>query len=63
MDSAKNLVRLRGGPAVLLAGSAPAKPGVIEGISRNRLFLDILAVYEVAGNVAQPCESSSTEPL
>jgi hypothetical protein len=51
MDLAKNMVRLRGGPAALLARSTPANPGVVDGISRNRLFLDILAVYDVAGNV------------
>jgi len=54
MELAKNLVRLRGGPTLLLARSTPATPGLVEGISRNRLFLDILAVYDMAGNVFQP---------
>jgi hypothetical protein len=51
---AKNLVRFRGGPAVLLARSTPAHPGSVEGVSRTRLFLDILAVYDMAGDVFQP---------
>lgn len=50
MDLAKTLVRVRGGPSALLGRSYPSTPGAIEGISRNRLFLEILTVYDVAGN-------------
>jgi hypothetical protein len=46
-------VRLRGGPKVMLTHSTPARPGVVEGVSRCRLFLDILAVYDLAGNAFQ----------
>ncbi|KAH9949554.1 fungal-specific transcription factor domain-containing protein, partial [Amylocystis lapponica] len=46
---AKVLVNMRGGPAVLLARSAHPKTGSVTGVSRARLLLEILAVYEIFG--------------
>lgn len=40
---------MRGGPAVLLARSEQSKPGSVTGVSRARLMLEIIAVYELFG--------------
>lgn len=50
LDFAKNLVRSRGGPGLLLARSKGVKPNAVTGVSRTRLLLEIVAVYELFGN-------------
>ena len=50
VDFAKNLVRSRGGPGLLLARSKGFKPNAVTGVSRTRLLLEIVAVYELFGN-------------
>lgn len=62
MDLAKTLVRVRGGPSALLGRSYPSTPGAIEGISRNRLFLEILTVYDVAGCIVSGEEVTMLDP-
>jgi hypothetical protein len=50
MDLAKTLVNVRGGPGAMIAHGIKSQPGVVEGSSRARLLLDILACYELFGN-------------
>ncbi|OCH95164.1 hypothetical protein OBBRIDRAFT_810069 [Obba rivulosa] len=57
IDTAKNLINARGGPAVLLARSGEPKPGTVTGVWRARLILEIVAVYEIFG-----CLASRQEP-
>ncbi|KAH9931091.1 fungal-specific transcription factor domain-containing protein [Epithele typhae] len=47
MDFAKNLVKSRGGPGLLLARSKGFKDNSVTGTCRARLLLEILAVYEL----------------
>ena len=49
LDFAKNLVKSRGGPGLLLARSKGFKPNAVTGVSRTRLLLEIVAVYELFG--------------
>ncbi|CCM01484.1 uncharacterized protein FIBRA_03538 [Fibroporia radiculosa] len=49
LNMAKSLVNMRGGPAVLLARSPDTKPNTVTGVSRARLLLEIVAVYELFG--------------
>ncbi|RDX55109.1 hypothetical protein OH76DRAFT_1339762 [Lentinus brumalis] len=53
LDFAKNLVRSRGGPGLLLARSKGVKPNAVTGVSRTRLLLEIVAVYELFGCIAR----------
>ena len=46
MELAKTLIQVRGGPKVILASDSSGSTTVS---SRTRLFLEILAVYDVAG--------------
>jgi len=57
LSLAKTLINMRGGPAVLLARSSHPKPGLVTGVSRARLLLEIVAVYELFG-----CLASGQEP-
>ncbi|PCH43771.1 hypothetical protein WOLCODRAFT_75103 [Wolfiporia cocos MD-104 SS10] len=57
LNLAKFLINMRGGPAVLLARSASPRPGTVTGVSRARLLLEIVAVYELFG-----CLASAQEP-
>ena len=50
LDFAKNLVRQRGGPGLLLARSRGFKPNSVTGVPRARLLLEIVAVYELFGD-------------
>ncbi|OSD06877.1 hypothetical protein PYCCODRAFT_1431066 [Trametes coccinea BRFM310] len=50
---AKNLVRSRGGPGLLLARSKGHKSHTVTGVSRARLLLEIVAVYELFGCFAK----------
>ncbi|KAI0823645.1 fungal-specific transcription factor domain-containing protein [Trametes gibbosa] len=50
---AKNLVRTRGGPGLLLARSKGHRPNTVTGVSRARLLLEIVAVYELFGCFAR----------
>lgn len=54
---AKTLVNMRGGPAVLLARSLQSKHNTVTGVSRARLLLETVAVYELFG-----CLSTGQEP-
>ncbi|KAH9856319.1 hypothetical protein C2E23DRAFT_513014 [Lenzites betulinus] len=47
---AKKLVRTRDGPGLLLARSKGRRPNTVTGVSRARLLLEIVAVYELFGN-------------
>lgn len=49
LDLAKSVISSRGGPAVLLARSSRPSPGTITGVSRARLFLEFIAVYDIFG--------------
>ncbi|KAI0743550.1 fungal-specific transcription factor domain-containing protein [Daedaleopsis nitida] len=53
LDFAKSLVRSRGGPGLLLARSRGSKANSVTGVSRARLLLEIIAVYELFGCLAQ----------
>ncbi|OJT10428.1 hypothetical protein TRAPUB_13027 [Trametes pubescens] len=50
---AKNLVRTRGGPGLLLARSKGHRPNTVTGVCRARLLLEIVAVYELFGCLAR----------
>ncbi|KAI0329435.1 hypothetical protein GY45DRAFT_1346580 [Cubamyces sp. BRFM 1775] len=50
---AKNLVRTRGGPGLLLARSKGHRSNTVTGVSRARLLLEIIAVYELFGCLAK----------
>ncbi|KAH9858710.1 fungal-specific transcription factor domain-containing protein [Lenzites betulinus] len=50
---AKKLVRTRGGPGLLLARSKGRRPNTVTGVSRARLLLEIVAVYELFGCLAR----------
>ncbi|KAI0358452.1 hypothetical protein OH77DRAFT_1396672, partial [Trametes cingulata] len=50
---AKNLVRTRGGPGLLLARSKGHRPNTVTGVCRARLLLEIIAVYELFGCLAK----------
>ena len=54
LDFAKNLVKSRGGPGLLLARSKGHKANAVAGVSRARLLLEIIAVYELFGNLFPP---------
>ncbi|RPD74317.1 hypothetical protein L226DRAFT_463926 [Lentinus tigrinus ALCF2SS1-7] len=49
---AKNLVKSRGGPGLLLARSKGFKTNSVTGVSRARLLVEIVAVYELFGCLA-----------
>ncbi|GJE92212.1 fungal-specific transcription factor domain-containing protein [Phanerochaete sordida] len=49
LDLALTVINTRGGPAVLLARSARPQPGTISGVSRARLFLELVAMYDLFG--------------
>lgn len=49
LNIAKSLINMRGGPAVLLARSLEPKLGAISGVSRARLFVEIVSVYDIFG--------------
>ncbi|EJF65313.1 hypothetical protein DICSQDRAFT_132897 [Dichomitus squalens LYAD-421 SS1] len=53
LDFAKSLVKSRGGPGLLLARSRRHKTNSVIGVSRARLLLEIVAVYELFGCLAQ----------
>ncbi|KAI0780049.1 fungal-specific transcription factor domain-containing protein [Fomes fomentarius] len=53
MDFAKNLVKSRGGPGLLLARSRGHRPNAVTGVCRARLLLEIIAVYELFGCLAR----------
>ncbi|PIL36188.1 transcription factor [Ganoderma sinense ZZ0214-1] len=53
VDFAKNLVKSRGGPGLLLARSKGYKANSVIGVSRARLLLEIIAVYELFGCLAR----------
>ncbi|TBU33811.1 fungal-specific transcription factor domain-containing protein [Dichomitus squalens] len=53
LDFAKSLVKSRGGPGLLLARSRGHKANSVTGVSRARLLLEIVAVYELFGCLAQ----------
>ncbi|EMD37894.1 hypothetical protein CERSUDRAFT_114532, partial [Gelatoporia subvermispora B] len=57
LDMTKGLIHARGGPAALLARSAHPKPGTVTGVWRARLILEIVAVYEIFG-----CLANGQEP-
>lgn len=54
VDFAKNLVKSRGGPGLLLARSKGHKANSVIGVSRARLLLEIIAVYELFGDFHSP---------
>ena len=49
LNIAKSLINMRGGPAVLLARSLEPKLGAISGVSRARLFVEIVSIYDIFG--------------
>lgn len=49
LDLVRTVVNARGGPADILARSARPQPGTIPGVSRARLFLETVAMYELFG--------------
>ncbi|EKM54488.1 uncharacterized protein PHACADRAFT_174996 [Phanerochaete carnosa HHB-10118-sp] len=49
LDLVRTVVNARGGPAVILARSARPQIGTISGVSRARLFLETVAMYELFG--------------
>ncbi len=57
---AKNLVRTRGGPGLLLARSKGHRPNTVTGVCRARLLLEIVAVYELFGNAFRPVPAPSS---
>lgn len=63
VDFAKNLVKSRGGPGLLLARSKGYKANSVIGVSRARLLLEIIAVYELFGDFPVPSYSAWTLPL
>ncbi|KAI0949383.1 hypothetical protein AcW1_009014 [Taiwanofungus camphoratus] len=62
LNLAKTLVNMRGGPAVLLARSVEAKSGALTGVSRARLLLEIIAVYEIFACLANGQEPTLLSP-
>ncbi|KAI0630369.1 fungal-specific transcription factor domain-containing protein [Trametes polyzona] len=50
---AKQLVRTRGGPGLLLARSKGHRSNTVTGVCRARLLLEIIAVYELFGCLAR----------
>ncbi|OBZ68304.1 Transcriptional regulatory protein moc3 [Grifola frondosa] len=63
LNIAKTLVRVRGGPTALLARSSPPNPNYPSGVRRARLFLEILAVYELFGCFARGQEPTLLSPV
>ena len=61
LDLARALINMRGGPAVLLARSELSKSGSVTGVSRARLLLEIIAVYELFGTYISLPYWSTTE--
>ncbi|KAL6310354.1 fungal-specific transcription factor domain-containing protein [Sparassis latifolia] len=59
---AKMLINMRGGPAVLLARSSHPEPGSVTGVSRARLLLEIVAVYELFGCLVNGEEPTLLSP-
>lgn len=51
LELAKTLIQVRGGPKVVLASDPSVPSGSTTVSSRSRLFLEILAVYDVAGTL------------
>ncbi|KAJ3520322.1 hypothetical protein NM688_g9180 [Phlebia brevispora] len=52
LNIAKTVISRRGGPAVLLARSAKSKTGMITGVTRARLFVEIVSIYDIFGCLA-----------
>ena len=49
LNMARALVSMRGGPAVLLARSSKLSSESSAGVSRARLFVEIISVYDIFG--------------
>ncbi len=56
-------MKSRGGPGLLLARSKGYKTNSVIGVSRARLLLEIIAVYELFGDYSVPSGSTWTLPL
>ena len=63
LDFAKGLVKSRGGPGLLLARSKGHKANSVAGVSRARLLLEIVAVYELFGDFLRCTTPHRDTPL